>query len=442
MGQNAVRWTNKSALDLARGADPVDTIERLARETALRAMDQGWSGPPFNPVQLATYLGIQVEADVGVQDAQIVPTAAGLRIKYNPTQARERLRFSIAHEVAHTLFPDCAEAVRNRGGDRSLHDDWQLEMLCNIAAAEFVMPLGSLPQAPNVPSLEQLLIDRRKFDVSAEAYLIRIAKTAAEPLVMFLAIPRWSGDKVNYEVDYCISSRSWAGPTTAGIQLGADSVISRCRSIGHTEVGEENLLGIGLTHVEAVGIPAYAGGKLPRVAGLLRTATAPRQTLYKIAHGDVLEARGEASRIICQLVNDQARIWGGGVARMSAAKWPAAQRSFIEWSETVPREERLGRVHFWKEGSTTLASLVAQHGLRSTRGPMIRYEALSRCLDKVADVALREHISVQMPCIGTGAAGGDWKVIEQLLLAALVDRGVDLTVVEPPPKRAQQELFG
>src|SRR5260370_39248675 len=126
-----------------------------------------------------------------------------------------------------------------------------------------------MPKSANVPALDQLLIDRRKFDVSAEAYLIRTAKTAAEPLVMLLAIPRWIGERTIYEIDYCVSSPSWAGPTAVGLRLDDESVIGRCRSIGHTEVAEENLPGIGRTHIEAVGIPAYAGGKLPRVAGLL-----------------------------------------------------------------------------------------------------------------------------------------------------------------------------
>src|SRR5450432_4253917 len=54
---------------------------------------------------------------------------------------------------------------------------WQLEMLCNLAAAEFVMPLGSLPPSEGLPKIEQS--DRRKFDVSAEAFLIRVVKMTA-----------------------------------------------------------------------------------------------------------------------------------------------------------------------------------------------------------------------------------------------------------------------
>jgi len=47
----------------------------------------------------------------------------------------------------------------------------QLEMLCNLAASEFVMPVGSLSARERLPSLEELMIERRKFDVSARGIL-------------------------------------------------------------------------------------------------------------------------------------------------------------------------------------------------------------------------------------------------------------------------------
>jgi Zn-dependent peptidase ImmA (M78 family) len=62
-------------------------------------------------------------------------------------------------------------------------------MLCNLAAAEFVMPLGSLPPSSHLPKIEPLMSDRRRFDVSAEAFLMRVVKTTAEPALMFCASP-------------------------------------------------------------------------------------------------------------------------------------------------------------------------------------------------------------------------------------------------------------
>lgn len=51
-------WTNPSVLDFAQGQDPVQMMERAARELALKAMDNGWSGPPFDPLSLAERQGI------------------------------------------------------------------------------------------------------------------------------------------------------------------------------------------------------------------------------------------------------------------------------------------------------------------------------------------------------------------------------------------------
>ena len=173
---NQMKWTNKSVLKFAGSADPIGLIEAKARELVLLARDAGWSGPPYNPLAIADLLKIPVEANGEVFDARTVPAEAGVRIEFNPTRPRERVRFSIAHEIAHTLFSDVGEQTRHRGGTAITPDEWQLEMLCNLAAAEFVMPLGSLPSSSQLPKLEQLLVDRRKFDVSTEAFLLRVVK--------------------------------------------------------------------------------------------------------------------------------------------------------------------------------------------------------------------------------------------------------------------------
>jgi hypothetical protein len=111
----AVRWTNKSVVRFAEGGDPVALIERKARDLVLNARDAGWQGPPFNPLAIAKLLHIPAEANADVIDARTVGDDKGLRIQFNPTQPRERLRFSIAHEIAHNLFPDVGERPRHRG---------------------------------------------------------------------------------------------------------------------------------------------------------------------------------------------------------------------------------------------------------------------------------------------------------------------------------------
>ncbi|WP_419912417.1 ImmA/IrrE family metallo-endopeptidase [Hoeflea sp.] len=171
---NQITWTNKSVLSFAGNIDPIKAIERATRDLVNLARQKGWSGPPFNPVFIAKLLNIQIEANTNIADARTISSDGDTRIEYNPRQARERVRFSIAHEIAHLLFPDAAERVRNRGGTKDIADDWQLELLCNLAASEFVMPFGSLASKNSVSSIEELMVERRKFDVSAEAFLTRI----------------------------------------------------------------------------------------------------------------------------------------------------------------------------------------------------------------------------------------------------------------------------
>jgi len=204
------RWTNKSVLALAGTADPIAAMERRARDTVLRAVDRGWCGPPFDPIKLADILGIVVRPRADIVDARTVAVdQTRLAIEFNPGQPRERVRFSIAHEIAHSFFADCAEVVRNRGEHvNARSDEWQLEVLCNIAASELVMPIGSFEEIKREPlSIERWMRLRSEFDVSTEAILIRAIEIAKEPALMFCASARDQNEKPSYTIDYFIPSR-------------------------------------------------------------------------------------------------------------------------------------------------------------------------------------------------------------------------------------------
>ena len=233
MPPSRILWTNQSVLKFAGDADPIQLIEAKARELVLRARDAGWSGPPYSPLAIADLLKIRVEANSDVVDARTVAVGSGIRIEFNPTRPRERVRFSIAHEIAHTLFPDVREQTRHRGGTGAVSDQWQLEMLCNLAAAEFVMPLGSLPPSEHLPKIEQLMSDRLKFDVSTEAFLIRVVKTTAEPVLMFCASPiEREGFRPHYRIDYSVGSKSAPAVVGAGMSIPSDSIVYGCTAIG------------------------------------------------------------------------------------------------------------------------------------------------------------------------------------------------------------------
>lgn len=439
----SIIWTNPSVKAFAGDADPVETIKDASRKLVLRAREQGWEGPPFNPLHLAEMLKVQVEANSSVADARLVATETGAKIEFNPTQPRERVRFSIAHEIAHLLFPDWPDQIRNRGGGE-LSDNWQLELLCNLAASEFVLPIGSLPPNPEIRPIEDLMRERRQYDVSAEAYLIRLARISSKPIGIFVSSPT-IGDhgKRYYKIDYFVNSPTAPKLRLSGMKIPDDSFIHRCTAIGHTDLAVEDWITGASTQIECVGLTAYPGSLFPRVAGLIRfdQAQANRSPI-RVVNGDVLNPRNAGNKIICQLVNDKAIKWGGGVARKVANRFPRAELAFSEQVIKIPERDRLGKVVFsTATEEITVASLVGQEGFGPSLFPRVRYSALQNCLEQVAEFAASNGASIHMPKIGTGSAGGDWSTIEELLDDVMVRSGLSVTVYDVPPKRVQLELL-
>jgi len=351
-------------------------------------------------------------------------SGGGIRIEFNPAGPRERVRFSIAHEIAHTLFPDVAEQTRHRGGSGAASDEWQLEMLCNLAAAELVMPLGSMSSSEHLPKLEQLMSDRRKFDVSAEAYLMRAVKTTAEPALMFCASPiEREGLRPHYRIDYSVASKSAPAVIGSGKSIPSDSMIYGCTAIGQTSRATESWIAEKPLAVECVGIPSFPGATLPRIAGIVRFRVQDAaQDSFSVVQGNVLAPGGSGPKIICQLVNDQAKVWGGGVARASAKKHPDAQRQFSQWIAQIPGRERLAVFISPVPAAITIASLIAQEGYGASSSPRIRYTPLKLAFSVVAEFAVDHKASVHTPRIGAGQSGGTWDTVEEIIRDTLTPR--------------------
>jgi uncharacterized protein DUF955 len=154
-----VNWTHpsvKALLHESGAQDPYAAMEDRARRLTLSALERGWKGPPYDPFFLADALEIETVARQDLEDARLVPIEGEKpRIEFNPNRRPARIRFSVAHELGHLLLSDFAEQVRYRDrshGDPGGTDDWQLESVCNVAAAELLMPAGAFPLSSRGPS--------------------------------------------------------------------------------------------------------------------------------------------------------------------------------------------------------------------------------------------------------------------------------------------------
>jgi hypothetical protein len=436
------QWTNQSVLQFAGGEEPVLAMEQRARFAVLKAMDDGWSGPPFDPLRLASLLGIETVARQDVADARTVPLDGDrVRIEFNPMRPRGRLRFSIAHEIAHTFFPDCCQAIRNRGGSHAEEpDSWQLEVLCNIGAAELLMPTGSFSrELKDAPLQIQTVLELQKtFDVSIEALALRILRLTSIPAAVFCA--SFSETSKRYRLDYVVPSRSWAPPVRPGLLLPAESVLFEANAIGYTAKGSELWVSSEPFKIECVGLAPYPGAVVPRVVGFIVPAATSGHEAKELVElvGDALDPRGKGRRIVAHIVPDIVHPWGGrGFAFNLRKRFPRAWDEFEDLVGVGHRTLELGsyyRGHL--NDDILLFHMVAQHGFGKGPLPKIRYSALETCLRALAAWASEVGASVHLPRIGTGEAGGRWELIRELIDTELVAPGISVTVYQLPERQA------
>ncbi len=83
------------------------------------------------------------------------------------------------------------------------------------------------------------------------------------------------------------------------------------------------------------------------------------------------------------------------------------------------------------EDDLWVANMVGQRGIQRSKGKSpIRYDAVEKCLDKVASFALDLGATVHMPRIGCGLAGGKWEEIEPIIIRQLCSKGIDVYVYD------------
>jgi len=443
-----INWTNESVKRFARALDPVEAVTSRAREIVVEAIDQGWTGPPFDPFVLADLLHLETVPRADIQDARTVPVGRSqLRIEFNPNRPHARVRYSVAHEIAHTLFPDCAQQIRNRAiHHKPQGDEWQLEALCNIAAAEFLIPLGSLPHSvADRLTIDAALEVREHYLVSTEAAVIRLIRVTEQAASAFCASPITPG-QARYRIDYVVGSRNWSQSVPRGEILPAPSLVSQCTAIGYTAKGDE-CWGRESLHIECVGAPPYPGYPTPRVVGIATPTKAVRPGSPEITYlrGDALTPRGHGRKLLVHIVNDATPNWGGsGFATQLRRVHPKIQEDFRTWA-TAQGKLRLGAVRIVPiNDEVSVATMVAQKGYGISQKPRIRYSALRGCLEQVSSYARQHGMSAHMPRIGAGQAGGSWDIVEELVSGTLCAAGVEVTVYDLPnaitPHPVQQTL--
>ena len=153
--------------------------------------------------------------------------------------------------------------------------------------------------------------------------------------------------------------------------------------------------------------------------------------MIRYLRGDATSPQAAGPKIIAHIVNTAGK-WGKGFVLALSKRWPDPEREYRRWYNVGTGFE-LGATQIVAcvKGQILVANMIAQKGTRTgTSGPPIRYDALRSCLQRVAMEAELRGASIHMPKIGTGLAGGDWRVIEPMIQEMLSNHSVFIYLLE------------
>lgn len=428
-------WTHESVLLLIKESndnDPYEEIKARARALVLKGFEKGWEGPPYSPIKLAEIMGIDVTPNDSVLDAKIVPkTGSNFQIQYNPFQIPTRVNFSVAHEIAHTLFSDCAKATRNR--EENPMENRQLEQLCNAAASEIQLPYAIFSNdANNSPASMKGLIElAKKYKASLESVFMRYTEVIDQPCAILIGIFQDNGKIV---VDYYKSSRFFSLDIPENFEIPNNSNAYECTSPGWTAeetayweifLGEKYL-------VSSAGISPYKRDTKPRVGILIMPDEyASHDADYGkivLEFGDATKPRGNGKKIIAQVVNTSASL-GRGFGFSLAKNYPVVKEQLKEWSADKSKFV-LGNTNVIQvDKDIYVFQMLAQKGLFAKGDEIpLRYNELQKCLVQLREFAQENNFSVHMPAIGAGQAGGDWEIIIGMVHDELVNYEIKVNI--------------
>jgi len=148
--------------------------------------------------------------------------------------------------------------------------------------------------------------------------------------------------------------------------------------------------------------------------------------------GDATAPMGTDNRLIIHCCNNIA-VWGGGFVLAVSKQWKAPENEYRKWFNRVKGVLPMGAIQIVPVAENlAVCNMIGQWGTdnEDPKNPPIRYKAIRKALRKVRKYCLQNHVSVHAPKFGSDLAGGDWTVIEGIIIEELCNKGVGVTIYE------------
>ena len=143
--------------------------------------------------------------------------------------------------------------------------------------------------------------------------------------------------------------------------------------------------------------------------------------------GDATSPQGKGHKIIAHICNNRGS-WGAGFVMAISKKWSSPEIEYRKWIET----KTLGEIQLIPvEDEIVIVNMIAQDGFVNFLNPVaVRYEALKECLNKLVYRIKANDVSVHMPRIGCGIAGGKWELIEPIIKETLCKNDIQVYIYD------------
>jgi len=144
--------------------------------------------------------------------------------------------------------------------------------------------------------------------------------------------------------------------------------------------------------------------------------------------GDATCPESDSDIIIIAHICNDVGAWGKGFVLAISKKWKEPELCFRN-----DEINGLGDIDLIEvEPNLFVCNMIAQHGISAINNiPPIRYDALRICLIKLRKYILERSFysySVNMPKIGSGLAGGDWNIIEKIIIEELCIYNIEVNI--------------
>lgn len=142
--------------------------------------------------------------------------------------------------------------------------------------------------------------------------------------------------------------------------------------------------------------------------------------------GDATYPESDGYKIIAHCCNNIGA-WGAGFVLAISKRWDKPEIDYLNLDNYL-----LGYAQYVEvETDITVVNIIGQEGISFKNGnPPIRYNAIEKGFENIANFVKDSSTSIHMPRIGCGLAGGNWLIMEKIIEKCFIKKNIPVFIYD------------